>query len=124
MRHFGLDEANALVPMLVKTFDAVSPLAERAQVLFSGEATPEAQVEREKLVEEIHKKLQPLVDLGIEVKAIDGLVDFRALRNGKTVYLCWRYGEEEIGFWHELDTGFSSRRPISDRHDFAPTYLS
>jgi hypothetical protein len=43
-----------------------------------------------------------------------GLVDFPAVREGTEVYLCWQEGEEEIGFWHEPDTGFAGRRPLDD----------
>jgi hypothetical protein len=124
VRHFGIDEANDLLPVIKKAFDDVRALAARAQQLFEGEADPESVVERQKLVEKIQTKLQPLLDMGIEVKAIYGLVDFRALRNGKTVYLCWKYGEEEVGHWHELDAGFAGRRPIDSKDEFAPTYLS
>ena len=53
-----------------------------------------------------------------------GLVDFPALREGREVYLCWVEGEDEIGFWHELDAGFVGRQPIVRPADFAPTYLS
>jgi len=41
-----------------------------------------------------------------------GLVDFPSLRDGEEVLLCWRLGEEEIGFWHSLHEGFSGRRPL------------
>ena len=43
-----------------------------------------------------------------------GLVDFPALRDGREIYLCWEEGEEEIGFWHDPDTGFGGRRPLDD----------
>ncbi len=53
--------------------------------------------------------------LGVVVKDVDqGLVDFIGTRDGREVYLCWRYGEEELEFWHELDTGFAGRRPLDD----------
>jgi hypothetical protein len=42
-----------------------------------------------------------------------GLVDFPAWREDREIYLCWKYGEERIGYWHELDGGFSGRQPIS-----------
>jgi hypothetical protein len=32
------------------------------------------------------------------------------LRNGREVYLCWKYGEQKIEFWHEIDSGFSDRQ--------------
>jgi hypothetical protein len=41
-----------------------------------------------------------------------GLVDFLAVRDGREVYLCWRYGEPEIQYWHELEGGFAGRQPI------------
>jgi hypothetical protein len=52
-------------------------------------------------------------ELGAVVKDLDeGLVDFPAQRAGEDVLLCWRLGEEEIGFWHGLEEGFSGRRPL------------
>jgi hypothetical protein len=53
--------------------------------------------------------------LGITLRDIErGLIDFPALANGRQVWLCWELGEEEVGFWHELETGFGSRRPLAD----------
>ena len=45
-------------------------------------------------------------DLGL------GLVDFPHLRRGQTVNLCWKYGEQEIRFWHGLDEGYTARKPL------------
>jgi len=42
-----------------------------------------------------------------------GLVDFPALLDGREIYLCWKYGEEKVGYWHEIDGGFSGRRPLA-----------
>jgi hypothetical protein len=42
------------------------------------------------------------------------LFDFPALRQGREVYLCWKYGEKEIAFWHEVEAGFAGRQPIED----------
>ena len=43
-----------------------------------------------------------------------GLVDFPALVSGRHVWLCWRLGEGEIGWWHELATGVAGRRALAD----------
>lgn len=52
---------------------------------------------------------------GAELKDPDmGLLDFRALMNGREVLLCWRLGEERIGFYHELDQGFKQRRALDE----------
>jgi hypothetical protein len=42
-----------------------------------------------------------------------GLVDFLGRIEGRAVWLCWRYGEETIGYYHDLDSGFSGRRALT-----------
>ncbi|MDB4941750.1 MAG: hypothetical protein JWP97_1284 [Labilithrix sp.] len=41
-----------------------------------------------------------------------GLLDFYGEVDGKLVWLCWRYGEPECGFYHALEEGFAARRAI------------
>lgn len=61
----------------------------------------------------IEKGIQQIQALGCLVKDINvGLVDFLANRNGRDVYLCWRYGEPDVAFYHDVHTGFNSRRPL------------
>ena len=43
-----------------------------------------------------------------------GLIDFPALVTGRQVWLCWRLGEGDVDWWHELDEGFGGRRPLSE----------
>jgi hypothetical protein len=62
--------------------------------------------------------LHQVKDLGVHIKDIDkGLCDFPYLRHGRVVYLCWHLGEEAIGYWHDIETGFAGREPLdgSDR---------
>jgi hypothetical protein len=50
---------------------------------------------------------------GVQVKDPDtGLIYFPAEIDGRPALLCWRVGEERIGFWHTLEGGFAGRRPI------------
>ena len=52
---------------------------------------------------------------GIVVRDLDsGICDFRARREDREVYLCWRLGEERIGWWHELGAGFQGRQPLDE----------
>jgi hypothetical protein len=51
-----------------------------------------------------------------------GLVDFYGKVDGQSVWLCWKYGEPEIGHYHALDEGFSARRPI--RHSIRQRLLN
>jgi|CXWL01.1.fsa_nt_gi hypothetical protein len=129
MRHFGIDEANKLIPLLIKTFDDVRPklirLKQVVEDLESKKAPPlELKLERTALTEDIRERLMFLEDMGIEIKAADGLVDLRAYMGDRTVYLCWRYPETEIAYWHELEQGYPGRRAIRPSDSFMKTYAS
>src|SRR5580658_3347186 len=51
--------------------------------------------------------------LGVILRDPDtGLVDFASVREETPIYLCWRLGEERIGFWHPRDTGYMGRLPL------------
>jgi hypothetical protein len=41
-----------------------------------------------------------------------GLLDFYGRIDGKLVWLCWRYGEETLRYYHDLEEGFSGRRVL------------
>ena len=52
--------------------------------------------------------------LGIELKDPRlGLVDFPGEMNGRRILLCWRLGEPEVQFWHEVDAGYAGRQPLA-----------
>ncbi len=42
-----------------------------------------------------------------------GLVDFYGRIDGRSVWLCWRYGEESVGYYHDLDAGYAGRRALT-----------
>jgi hypothetical protein len=44
-----------------------------------------------------------------------GLLDFPCVMDGRTVLLCWKLGEKEIGFWHTPEDGFAGRKPLTGR---------
>lgn len=62
--------------------------------------------ELEELVAELH-------ELGCLFKGVqEGLVDWYSRYAGRPVFLCWKLGEPEIEWWHQLDAGFIGRQPI------------
>ncbi|HZH13333.1 MAG TPA: DUF2203 domain-containing protein [Archangium sp.] len=135
MRYFGVEEANRLIPLLTRTFTVVRPWVERVHALVreledlqdagaGPERTAPLREERDELIERIQAELEQFQDLGVELKAAEGLVDFRALKAGRPVYLCWRFGEPAVSHWHELEGGFAGRQPIVHARDFTPSYLS
>ena len=63
--------------------------------------------------EALNQVVRQLQATGAILKDINtGLVDFLSNREGSEVYLCWRYGEDQIAFWHEIDSGFSGRQAL------------
>lgn len=141
-RHFSLEAANALLPIVRDAFREARPLQQRMvevaaemrgrgfapQPIGRGGRVPaEAsswQQELEDLAAQIEHLLAPLGELGIEVKAADGLVDFRSLHHGRTVLLCWRWDEPKIDWFHELEGGFAGRRKIEDPTAFEGDLLN
>jgi hypothetical protein len=59
--------------------------------------------------------IHQIKDMGVHLKDADrGLCDFPYMRNGRVVYLCWQLGEENISYWHDIETGFASREPLDE----------
>ena len=51
--------------------------------------------------------------LGVELKDHNtGLIDFPCRMGDREVYLCWRLGEPEVGYWHEVNAGFAGRQKL------------
>jgi hypothetical protein len=130
MRHFTPEEANEelehvrpLVAQLVATRQEHAAALERQEELErkirgNGGGIPPAELASATAeVDAVARRLARVVDKitshGAQVKDLDtGLVDFPALHDGETVFLCWQLGEEEIGWWHRVDGGFEGRRPL------------
>jgi hypothetical protein len=63
--------------------------------------------------ESLKAELLWLADRGILIRDPDtGLIDFPAVRDGKRVFLCWRLGEDRVGWYHDEQTGFAGRQPL------------
>lgn len=61
----------------------------------------------------LHASVEEMESSGVMVKSVEqGLVDFPSKRFGEEVWLCWKYGEEGVKFWHELESGFAGRKPL------------
>ena len=72
-----------------------------------------AQAEFERDRERLGEFEQELKNLGVELKDdFTGLIDFPCWMDNREVYLCWRLGEKEVAFWHEIDAGFAGRQRL------------
>lgn len=122
-KHFTLAEANGFLPTLAKIFEQVHTIqeelegreAERKEVLDSAKGNGGGKKADYHFAQ--NQKIQRLLDQveekGIFVKDVErGLVDFPHLLSGREVFLCWMIGEKEVGYWHDLESGFAGRQPL------------
>jgi hypothetical protein len=63
--------------------------------------------------ETLKTEVEYLAERGILLRDPDtGLIDFPAERDGEQVLLCWRLGEDDVGYYHGVHSGFSGRKPL------------
>jgi len=122
-RYFSLSEANEALKTIRPLMDEVQAIREKI-LADQPEAWPAIEKSAgnggnkvlSKMVQDFERLdalIHRILDTGAQIKDINiGLLDFSAIRNGREVYLCWKHGEDDIVFWHEVDAGFAGRQPI------------
>jgi hypothetical protein len=124
-RYFDITAANERVVMLRPVLEAlrddrdtVARSQRRLEQLHSVDGGPLAEVEHEQAevvsaVRRMEAAVRRIDAWGVTLRDIDsGLVDLPALANGRPIWLCWRLGEDEIGWWHDLEAGLAGRKPL------------
>jgi hypothetical protein len=135
VRYYTLSEANSKVRWLEEQFKDVeghlaSGISVKEQVtdletvwgarLLDGDCPERAEYLRfKRALDEHEAAVRTVVTAvhgeGIEIKDLStGLIDFYAKRRNEVVFLCWKKGEREVGFWHTLQGGFSGRKPMKE----------
>lgn len=133
-RVFTLEAVNALVPQLETTVGrqlerrtAIEELLSRLgrelgdvpeRITLDPADSAEVRAMKRELVERIEEYRagwREVEDTGAVLKDPRiGLLDFYGEVDGKHVWLCWKYGETECGFYHALEEGLSGRKPIGE----------
>jgi len=122
-RYYTVEEANALLPSLRPIVKAL--LDARQRIV---DAQPELWPMLEKAVgnggsakagsvladfEKVQRGVKAVEGMGLHLKDLNtGLIDFLSERDGREVYLCWRFDEPRVAHWHDLDAGFAARQPL------------
>ncbi|WP_420629986.1 DUF2203 domain-containing protein [Candidatus Leptofilum sp.] len=123
MKYFTVEEANALLPTLKPLMAQLltrraraSRLAQQLGHLLGDYRSNVGSAELSTLTQDfaaIERMINQIQGYGVLLKDVNaGLLDFLSERNGRDVYLCWKYGEEKIEYFHELHTGFSGRQQV------------
>jgi hypothetical protein len=141
-RFFDLDAANAALPELRTILETLRD--ERSQLIelrdeFARQAALETaatgpapadppddaspgtegarrlRLRMQGVIDQMQAGVARIDELGVTLREIEtGLIDFPALVSGRQVWLCWRLGEADVEFWHELAEGFGGRRALID----------
>ena len=119
-RLFTLDEANAeldeLRARLPRLREARQRMIDTSERITSAVDVDGGGVEGSdwfRAHESLKVELLWLAERGILIRDPEtGLIDFPAERDGDEVFLCWRLGEEDVAWWHDVTTGFIGRKPL------------
>ncbi len=123
--YFTITSANELLPKVIEKFKTVVnnkneiiKIEQELNTVLSPSNTFEEHVKiKQKLnsaVTTFYQSIEDLEKTGVVIKGIEeGLLDFPSKRFNEEIWLCWKNGEKEIKFWHEKDSGFNGRKPIS-----------
>ena len=123
--YFSISDANKILPSVIKKFNYSKMLKNeiiKMEKQMSLDLTSKTSMKdyiilKQKLnakVTEFYQSIEDLESIGVVLKGLEqGLLDFPAKRFDEEIWLCWKEGETEIKFWHEKDTGFIGRKPIS-----------
>lgn len=123
--YFTISEANKVLPSVIEKFKTVVnyknqivKMEQELNATLMPNTTFEQYVKvKHKLnstVTKFYQAIEELEKTGVVIKGIEeGLLDFPSKRFDDEIWLCWKDGETEIKFWHEKDSGFNGRKPIS-----------
>jgi hypothetical protein len=121
-RHYTVEQANAALEWVAERIERLRAAREglndeeaRAALQEAGPSNGGGEPGRvvSDAFLEMRNALVELQAMEVVLRDLDrGLVDFPSIRDGREVFLCWEEGEDEIGYWHDLDAGYGGRRPL------------
>lgn len=127
-RVFDLREARRTLPLvrrivgdIVAAYPSVQEKLREFNRRLTAAAGAHPSSSLEALREEINREadringyVDELQRIGCLFKGFDaGLVDWYAIYRGRPIFLCWKHDEEDIGWWHEVETGFAGRTRLT-----------
>ena len=121
-RYFTIKSANEALPGVIEKFNSLKKqkneiIKAEQELQLAACNFEQYMAQKQKLNSEMTKFYQLIEDLeetGVSLKGLDqGLLDFPSKRFDEDVWLCWKEGETEIKFWHDMNSGFNGRKPIT-----------
>ena len=115
-KYFTPAEARSTLTLVKKIVKDILDTTREMRLIaedLDGEVQENSQLK--KMAEEVNGFMNELEEIGCFFKDWNftiGLVDFPSMINGKEVMLCWKSDEDDIRYYHDVDEGFSGRKPI------------
>jgi hypothetical protein len=123
-KHYTREEARALLPEIRRWLGRLGHLrkdVEKFEQRLGQMAAQSSDIGGETVndwIRALADMQQVLVEFQrrqIFIKDLDrGLIDFPAIIGGREVFLCWESDEEDVEFWHELESGFGGRERLDE----------
>jgi len=121
-KHYTREEARALLPEIRRWLARLNQLrkdVEKFERRLSQMAVQHTDIGGETVndwIRALADMQQILVEFQrrqIFIKDLDrGLIDFPAIIGGREVFLCWEADEDDVEFWHDLESGFAGRERL------------
>ena len=121
-KHYTREEARALLPQIRRWLHELARIRSDVEtndrrlegLLASGQDLGGDMVNKSvQLLAEIKALIHEFQSREIFIKDMErGLIDFPALIGGREVFLCWEKDDEDIEFWHGIDSGYAGREPL------------
>ena len=127
-KYFTVESAQKQIPKIKKSLLKLQNLKKTIDAITSVKIDPK-EIEYEEFIEtstklnkeyhkmsyEFYKELEKLEKTGCVLKDLEqGLADFYCKFEKRDIFLCWKLGEDRVKAWHEIDSGFTGRKPIID----------
>ncbi len=121
-KHYTRDEARALLPQIRHWLKQLAALRRKlsecdqrlSRLMSGGNDVGGDTVNRwVRVAADAKATLAEFQRREIQIKELDrGLIDFPAILNGKEVFLCWEQDEDDIEYWHDLESGYAGRERL------------
>ncbi|MFB3057688.1 MAG: DUF2203 domain-containing protein [Ignavibacteriaceae bacterium] len=115
-KYFTPIEARRTLPLVKKIVRDILDTSKEMQLIAEEIGiNAEGDDRIKKLASDVDEFMTELEEIGCYFKDWNfriGLVDFPGLIDGREVFFCWKSDEEDIEFYHELEEGFTGRKPI------------
>jgi hypothetical protein len=129
IKTFTVNEARSLLPRMRKLMKRIS--AERALLKSLNSDIERARKKADLCggslfgaaylthISKFGRAVREVEGCGVQIKDYDaGLIDFPCEYEGRIVLLCWKIGEAEINYWHEIEAGFAGRQLLTDDFNY------